>query len=148
MTSSRDIFHQIPPNAKVFISFDLLHSFFQVRVAEEDWHLLSFIIPSGKYCFTCLIQGHLNSGDHLNMKSQCLLVGLQHALQIMDDFMSACSSLKDAYLKGSILLQNAVRRNWKFSKRKAQVSTKVTFCGLTIKPLLRESPCLAQQPEA
>ena len=59
-------------------------------------------------------------------------MGLQHALQIMDDFMSACSGLKDAYLKGSVLLQNAVRRNWKFSYKKAQVSTKVTFCGLSI----------------
>ena len=85
MTSSKDIFHQIPHNAKVFISFDLLHSFFQVRVAEEDWHLLSFVIPSGKFCFTRLIQGHLNSGDHLNMESQCLLVGLRDILQIMDD---------------------------------------------------------------
>ena len=109
MTSSKDIFRQIPHHAKVFISFDLLHSFFQVRVAEEDWHLLSFVIPSGKFCFTRLIQGHLNSGDHLNMESQCLLVCLRDALQIMDDFMSACSSLQDAYIKGSVLLQNAVR---------------------------------------
>ena len=124
MTSSRDIFNQIPPKAKVFISFDLLHSFFQVRVAEEDWELLAFVIPSGKFCFTKLIQGGLNSGDHLNINSQCIMVGLQDALQIMDDFMAACMSLKEAYLKGSILLQNAVR--------KAQVSTKITFCGLTI----------------
>ena len=90
MTSSKDIFHQIPPSARVFISFDLLHSFFQVRVAEEDWPLLAFVIPSGKFCFTRLIQGHLNSGDHLNMETRCLLVGLQQSLQIMDDIMAAC----------------------------------------------------------
>ena len=60
------------------------------------------------------------------------MVGLQDALKIMDDYMAACNSLKDAYLKGSILLTNAVRNNWKFSRRKAQVSTKITFCGLTI----------------
>ena len=50
----------------------------------------------------------------------------------MDDFMAACSSLKDAYLKGATLLRNAVLRNWRFSFKKAQVSTKVTFCGLSI----------------
>ena len=132
MTSSKDIFNQAPPHAKVFISFDLLHSYFQVRVAEEDWELLAFVIPGGKFCFTRLIQGHLNLGDHLNINSQCILVGLHDALQIMDDFMSACMSLKDAYLRGSTLLTNAVKRNWKFSRRKAQVSTKITFCGLTI----------------
>ena len=57
MTSSRDIFHQVNPEARVFISFDLLHSFFQVRGAEEDWHLLTFVIPSGKYTFMWLEQG-------------------------------------------------------------------------------------------
>ena len=104
MTSSRDIFNQIPHQAKVFISFDLLHSFFQVRVAEDDWELLAFVIHSGKYCFTKLIQGGLNSGDLLNINSQCIMVGLQDALRIMDDFIIDLDKGTEVHLLGNHLL--------------------------------------------
>ena len=38
-------------------------------------------------------------------------------------------SLTDLYNAGSQLLFNAVKSNWKFSRRKTSCGTSVTFCG-------------------
>ena len=76
--------------------------------------------------------GWLGSGDELNISSRCLLLGLESAKKILDDILLHASSLKEAYLLGSRLMMNAIMKGWIFSSRKARISNKVTFCGLSL----------------
>ena len=76
--------------------------------------------------------GHNDSGDHLNIASRCLLIGLEQAVKIMVDILLAACSLKEAYLMGARLLANAAKKKWIFSRKKFSIGASVTYCGLTL----------------
>ena len=116
----------------MLITLDLLSAYFQLRVAPEDWHLLTFLLPTGKYQFKKLPMGWTESQDHLNQNIQCLLVNIPTIQAMMDDFLLTARGLNDAYEKCLQLLINAVMSGWVFSRKKMKVSTSVDFCGLTL----------------
>ena len=99
-SSSESVLRSIPSKAKVFLSLDLLQSYFQLKVHQDDWELLVFILPSGKFIVCRAPMDHHGSGDDLNIASRCLLIGLEQAIKIMDDVLLAACSLKEAYLIG------------------------------------------------
>ena len=131
-SSSESIFRTIPESALVFLSFDLLMSYWQLQVHEDDIGYLAYLLPSGKWTLTRGPMGWLGSGDELNISSRCLLLGLESAKKILDDILLHASSLKEAYLLGSRLMMNAIMKGWIFSTRKARISNKVVFCGLSL----------------
>ena len=64
--STESVFQKMEHSARVLVTLDLLSAYFQLRVAPEDWHLLTFLLPTGKYQFKRLPMGWIESQDHLN----------------------------------------------------------------------------------
>ena len=58
LASSESVFRNIPSKAKVFLSLDLLQSYFQLQVHQDNWELLAFILPSGKFIICRAPMGH------------------------------------------------------------------------------------------
>ena len=59
-------------------------------------------------------------------------MGLEQAVKIMDDVLLASCFLRDAYLMGTMLLTNACKKRWIFSRKKFRVGTSVHYCGLSL----------------
>ena len=116
----------------LFISFDLIQAYYQLRVAEESIHLLVFLCPWGKFCMARLPMGWTGSGDYLHITTRALLSGMDRAINIFDDLPLQPHSGTEAYQLGAKILCQAIQRNLKFSKTKFQVSPKVVFCGLPL----------------
>ena len=55
----------------VFISFDLLMSYWQLAVHEDNIHFLAYLLPSGKWAICHGPIGYLGSGDELSISSRC-----------------------------------------------------------------------------
>ena len=45
--STESVFQKMEHSARVLVMLDLLSAYFQLRVAPEDWHLLTFCFPLG-----------------------------------------------------------------------------------------------------
>ena len=110
-----------------------------MKVAPEDWHLLTFLFPTGKYQFKKLPMGWTESQDHLNCTIQCLLVNIQGIQAMMDDFLVVSKGLNEAYTRTLQLLINAVMHGWVFSRRKMRVATDVISAGYHYKLPARET---------
>ena len=52
-SSSESIFRTIPETALVFMLFDLLMSYLQLAVHEDDIGYLAYLLPSGKWAIAC-----------------------------------------------------------------------------------------------
>ena len=49
----------------LFVQFDLVNLFFQLRAAEESMQLLIFICPYGKFAMLRVLMGWISFGDYL-----------------------------------------------------------------------------------
>ena len=112
------------------MSLDISNSYFQIPVKPECVPLLTFILPMGKFAMTRCGQGHKDAGDQLNVRTRELLAGVDRSSKIIDDLLLMPQSLTDAYRDGALVLQSAIRKNFKFSAEKFVVSPQVTFSGL------------------
>ena len=109
----------------LFISFDLIQAYYQLRVAEESIHLMVFLCPWGKFCMACLPMGWTGSGDYLHITTRALLSGMDRAINIFGDLLLQPHSGTEAYQLGAKILCQAIQRNLKFSKTEFQVSPEV-----------------------
>ena len=75
-------------------------------------------------------QGHKDSGDQLNIKTRELLAGVDRGSKIIDDLLLMPKTLNDAYKDGASVLQEAIKKNFKFSPGKFIISPQITFSGL------------------
>ena len=50
-----DILRSIKPSSRWFGKIDAVHSYFQVPLAASSQLLTTFLLPDGKYCYTCLL---------------------------------------------------------------------------------------------
>ena len=131
-SSNKDVHLDVENGTFLFISFDLIQAYYQLRVAEESIHLLVFLCPWGKMCMARLPMGWTGSGDYLHITTRALLTGMDRAINIFDDLLLQPHSGTEAYQLGAKILCQAIQKNLKFSKTKFQVSPKVVFCGLQL----------------
>ena len=60
-STTESIFQSMEHDARVLITMDLLSAYYQLSVCEEDQHLLTFLLPTGKYRFLKLPMGWMSS---------------------------------------------------------------------------------------
>ena len=84
-SSAEEIHHRVREGTIIFVALDLCNSYFQIPVEQESIHLLTFILPMGKFAMTRCGQGHKDSSDQLNIKTRELLSGVDRGSKIIDD---------------------------------------------------------------
>ena len=77
-------------------------------------------------------KGYHNSGDYLNINTRCLLAGIPRAVKIIDDGLLQPGNATQAYKEPSMVMTEAIRKSFKFSEEKFNISTQVLFAGLDI----------------
>ena len=107
-SSVQEIHSQVKNDTKFFIVLDLINSYFQLCIAEESQHLLSFICPFGKFVMCPIPQGWLCAGDHLNIETHVILNGIDRAAKIIDDTLLMPRTANEAYVMGSKICVNAI----------------------------------------
>ena len=107
-SSVQEIHSQVKNDTMFFIVLDLINSYFQLRIAKESQHLLSFVCPFGKFVMCCVPQGWVCAGNHLNIETCVILHGIDRAAKIIDDTLLMPRTANEAYLMGSKICINAI----------------------------------------
>ena len=109
-SSNKDVHLDVENGTFLFMSFDLIQAYYQLRVAEESIHLLVFLCPWGKMCMARLPMGWTGSGDYLHITTWALLTGMDRAIDIFDDLLMQPHSGTEAYQLGAKILCQAIQR--------------------------------------
>ena len=80
-------------------------------------------------------QGWIESMDHLNIHTRCLLAGLERASKIVDDACLMPRSASEGYYMAYKVLIAAISKTINFSPGKFILSPLVTFAGLQLRAL-------------
>ena len=121
--------------AKLFSTFDLSKSFYQVDYDQDSVGLTAFTANGKRYVFKKLVMGHLSSSSQFARMVDRLLnsIDLDQLAYFLDDLMVASLDVKTHLMKLDILLTRLASANLKLMPSKCELlKTKVEFVGLTI----------------
>ena len=121
--------------AKLFSTFDLSKSFYQVDYDQGSVGLTAFTANGKRYVFKKLVMGHLSSSSQFARMVDRLLnsIDLDQLAYFLDDLMVASMDVKTHLMKLDILLSRLASANLKLMPSKSELlKKKVEFVGLTI----------------
>ena len=102
-SNTRDVLSDIPADTKAAIFLDSKSGYFQCPIHEDDQPLTTFILPSGRFCYSRCPQGLSISGDEWNKHSTRAFSGIDGLAQLVDD-VALCANNPDTLLERLKLL--------------------------------------------
>ena len=90
--SSGQIIQNIPNGSKFFAKLDAMQGYHQVPLAEECRHLMTFLVPWGKYCYLRGSMDLKSTNDIFWAKSGRVICDLPCCQKIVDDILVSASS--------------------------------------------------------
>ena len=78
---------QVNPSARYFTTMDALYGYWQMKLAEEDQHLTTFITPYGRFRFCRGPMGFVATGDEFCRRGDVALSGVQQCVKVVDDIL-------------------------------------------------------------
>ena len=130
--SAAEIHQMIEKDTYSFVVMDLTDAYFQIPVSEESQHLLTFIVPQGRFFMKVLGQGWSSSGDYLNIYSRELLSGIPRSIKLIYNGCLQPRSAQETYDLTATVMTKAIKDHLKFSVEKFQVGPSTTFAGLSL----------------
>lgn len=132
-TSASHIQQALAGSTRVLASLDMTSSYYQMDLHPDSQELTTFITPSGRYRFTKLPMGISPASDHLNLRTEELVVGHDGLHKNLDDVLVEATDMKELYLKLRELLQRAKKMGVTFSIKKFKIGTSLVYGGFLIK---------------
>ena len=78
---------QVNPRARYFTTMDALYGYWQMKLAEEDQYLTTFITPYGRFRFCRGPMGFVATGDEFCRRGDVALSGVQQCVKVVDDIL-------------------------------------------------------------
>ena len=78
---------QVDPRARYFTTMDALYGYWQMKLAEEDQHITTFITPWGRFRFCRGPMGFVATGDEFCRRGDVALAGVEHCAKVVDDIL-------------------------------------------------------------
>ena len=142
--STNEILKKLKPNTKFMAKIDFLRGFNQIPVRIQDQAKLQFILPSGRWTYTRLPLGYSSAGDSFAEISDKIMESLNFGdkyLKLCDDVILLAERKEELFDMVRRLLEKCKSMNIILSKRKFDISTKLTFLGHEIEgDTVRASP--------
>ena len=121
--------------AKLFSTFDLSKSFYQIDYDSESVGLTAFTANGKRYVFKKMVMGHLSSSSQFAKMADRLLdtIPLDQLAYFLDDLMLASMDVESHLDRLELLLTKLASANLKLMPAKCELLKKrVEFVGLTI----------------
>ena len=77
----------VTPSARFFTTADALHGYWQMELAEEDRHLITFITPYGCFYHCPGPMGFAATGDAYCLRGDMALQGVTNCVKVVDDIL-------------------------------------------------------------
>ena len=95
----------------------------------RDRYLTTFLLPSGRYRYTCAAMGLLSSGDEWNLQSDNAFIRLLNLLKLIDDLLVQAESQEVCLLHLRDVLQSCRDFGITISLKKLEFGETVSFAG-------------------
>ena len=121
--------------AKIFSTFDLSKSFYQLDYDEQSVPLTAFTANGKRYVFKKLVMGHLSSSSQFARMVDSLVdtIPLDQLAYFLDDLMVASMDVESHLQRLDLLLSKLANANLKLTPAKCELmKKKVEFVGITI----------------
>ena len=121
--------------ARLFSTFDLSKSFYQVDYDEQSIPLTAFTANGKRYVFKKLVMGHLSSSSQFARMVDCLVdtIPLDQLAYFLDDLMVASMDVESHLDRLDLLLSKLATANLKLTPAKCELlKKKIEFVGVTI----------------
>ena len=82
-----DVIQGIPRGTNYFTGLDAKTGYWQIKIAEEDQHLTTFITPYGRFKFLRAPMGLISSGDEYTRRGDHALSDVENTIKIVDDIL-------------------------------------------------------------
>ena len=141
-----DLWREIKPESKVFISLDAQSAFHQLVASKETSRLCTVALPQGQFQYLVGAQGCSNTGPAFCRYSDEILTGTS-AIKGVDDILLQAPSLPALLPLLKEVLDKAKEGGLTFSKKKVDFGEEVEFCGYLVttdgvKPSPRKIDCI------
>lgn len=124
---------QIDRKAKFFTTFDALHGYWQIPLAEEDRHLTTFISPLGRFRFCRGPMGLCSTGDEYNRRGDEALAGILNLAKVVDDIIIWDEDLDTHLQRIKDVLNRCRTHGITLNADKMHIASScVSFCGYTV----------------
>merc|ERR1712026_316374 len=74
-------------DSKWFCTMDATHGYFQIPLTEESSRLTTFLLPQGRFRYTCAPMGCTASSDEWCRRSDLAIAGIKGVQKCVDDIL-------------------------------------------------------------
>ena len=120
-SNCKDVLSDIPADTKVAIFLDSKSGYFQCPIHVDDQPLTTFILPSGRFCYSRCPQGLSVSGDEWNKHSTAAFSGIDGLAQLVDDVAICAPNTKTLLERLKLLLSRCSEKGITLKRSKIQV---------------------------
>ena len=102
-----DLIKRVDPEAKWFCKLDTVHGHFQIPLDEPSSRLTTFLLPCGRYRYTCAPMGLKSSSDEFCRRTDEALTGLldEWLMKIVDDMLIQAPTWDLLYERVRVVLE-------------------------------------------
>ena len=126
-----ELWREIKPDSKVFLSLDCQSAFHQVVASKEASRICTVALPQGQFQYLVGAQGCSNTGSAFCRYSDEVLAGTS-AVKGVDDLLLQAPTLKELLPQLKEVLDKAKEGGLTFSKKKVDFGKEVEFCGYLV----------------
>ena len=126
-----ELWREIKPESKVFISLDAQSAFHQLVASKETSRLCTVALPQGQFQYLVGAQGCSNTGSAFCRYSDEILAGTS-ASKGIDDILLQAPTLQALLPLLREVLDKAKEGGLTFSKKKVDFGKEVEFCGYLV----------------
>ena len=132
--SAPDLMRRLKPDSRYFCKLDAVHGYFQIPLDEPSSLLTTFLLPCGRYRYTCAPMGLKSSSDEFCRRTDEALTGLldDWLMKIVDDMLIQAPTLDLLYERTRMVLERCQFHGIKLSKNKFAIGTSVKFAGFVV----------------
>lgn len=123
----------VKPGTKYFTTVDALHGYWQLKLAEEDQHLTTFITPFGRYKYLRGPMGFAATGDAFCRRGDAALQGISNCVKVVDDVLIYDEELLPHLQRVNTVLARCRGNGITLNADKFLLATPaVQFCGFVL----------------
>ncbi len=127
--ATQEIVQGLDCDAKENATNDALWGYYQIPLAEEDQELTTFILPSGRYCYTRAPMGLNASSDEWCARSDMAVAGLTGTVKLVDDILVQAPDRATLVKRLRELYEKCRSAGLTLSKKKLKLGKEVVFAG-------------------
>ena len=127
-----DLIKRIDSKSKFFARLDAVHGYFQVKLDEASSRLTTFLIPQGRFRYTCAPMGLCSSSDEFCVRTDEAVADLPYVLKIVDDLLIQAETEEQLFLRLREVLNRCREFGIKISLRKLAIGQCLKFAGFIV----------------